>query len=163
MRKIYISPTYGRSHDIPSNLTHLFSSEETTYRMTVTKSQLEMKDHPDIPVGLCESYETGNEKVEEIITTIFGENETYVSWDATGFRYYVEFEDLEETLEDICFSTGLRVTLDRRDRENQFKQELLEAIYGFPEINEDDWTCELETEIPRLAATEDEEEIENWK
>ena len=159
MRKLYISPPCGRSQELPSNISHLFPSEETTYRMTVTKSQLQFANDPNIPVGFCDSYEGGSEKVEERVVTIFGEEETYISWDAAGLRYYVEFEDLEEALEDICFSTGLRVTLDRRDRENPFNQEILEAIYGFPAMNDEDWTAELECSLtPRQ-----EEETEAWK
>ncbi len=163
-RKLYLSPTYGISDSLPANISHLFLSESATYRKTVTKSQLECAGtDEDIPPGFCDSYAEGYEKMEKKVMTIFGEEEIYVSWDSEGLRYFVEFENLEETLQDIYFATGLRLTLDFRDREDPYNSEFIEAIYGLPMIDENDLTCEIETDVPDLGFAGNIEEGEEWK
>lgn len=162
MRKLFLSPTCGRSADLPANISHLFASEDATYRMTVTKSQLEMADE-NVPSGFTDSYQDGNEKVTKTVKTLFGEEE-FVHWDATLPRYYVEFDDLEEALEDIGNATGLRITLGPWNREDPFQTEFIDAIFGFfPEIGEEDIFAELETDLPNFELMEKDQEGEEWK
>jgi len=146
---------------LPPNISHLFSSEKATYRMTATKSQLECADE-NIPPGFCDSYADGNEKVTKKVKTLFGDEEL-VSWDAELDRFYVEFDNLEEVLENIGNATGLRITLGPWNREDPFQNEFLDAIYGFPEIEDGDLVAELETDLPDLGFAGRTEYGEEWK
>lgn len=125
--------------------------------MTCSESQLAGLD-PDVPQSVIDSRQEGVEVVTEVIQTIYGE-EKYVSWDAPGKRYFIEYDDLEETLDDLMMGLGLRVILELRDRSDPFQQEFLDAIYGFPGIDGNDRTAELETEsFPRQTELEEKEE-----
>lgn len=152
MRKLYISPTCGTSASLPANISHLFSSEPATYRQTIAKSQLEAANIILPP---------GSERVTKTISTIFGE-EDVVSWDEEKVRYYIEFDNLEEIIEDIGNATGLRLTFNSWDRENQFQSEFLEVIYGLPEIESGDLVAELETDLPDFVM-EKQVDGDEWK
>ncbi len=145
MRKLYISPTVGRSCDLPPEISHFLMEEPCHYRMTCSESQLEGLD-PDTPKGLIETFQDGTEKVKEVVRTIYGIDETYVSWDAPGVRFYAEIDDFEEDLDALMAATGLRLTLDCRDRDTPRGEEWAEIIYGFPLIDGNDRCAELETE-----------------
>ena len=158
MRKLYLSPTCGRSHDLAPELAQFLQEEECNYRMTCSESQLAGLN-PDVPQSLIDSRKDGVEVVTEVVRTVYGEEESYVSWDAPGKRYFIEFNDLEESLDDLMMGLGLRVILECRDRSDPFQEEFLDMVYGFPAIDENDRTAELETEsFPRQTELEEKEE-----
>jgi hypothetical protein len=112
-----------------------------------------------VPQEMIDSLRTGTEVVRENITTIYGEENEVISWDAEGERYYIEINDFEKDIDDLMIGTGLRLTLDQTDRNLPHVKEFHEMIFGFPEIDVNDRIGELETTLTPAQ----EEEIENWK
>ena len=153
MRKLYLSPTCGTSASLPANISHLFSSEPATYRQTIAKSQLEAANITLPP---------GSEQVTKTVSTIFGDEEI-VSWDEEKVRYYIEFDNLEEVIEDIGNATGLRLTFEPWDRENQFQSEFMEVIFGLPEIENGNLVAEIETDLPNFDFAAKKDDGEGWK
>ena len=158
MYKLFLSPTIGKSNNLPAEIRQFLLSEPCTYRLSCTKSQLAGLN-PDVDPEDIASFSTGTEIVREIIQTIYGETEEVVSWDAEGERYYIEINNFEEDIDDLMMATGLRLTLDQSDRSTPHAKEFNEMIFGYPEIDEDAKTAELECSLtPRQ-----EEETEAWK
>ena len=156
--KLFLSPTLGRSQDLPVAIRQFLQAETCTYRCSCTKSQLAGLN-PDVPQELIDSYSSGTEIVKEIIQTIYGEEEEIVSWDAEGERYYIEINNFEEDVDDLMMATGLRLTLDSMDRTKPHGEEWSSIIFGFPEIDEDAKCAELETSLtPRQ-----DEQLESWQ
>ncbi|MGK3945743.1 hypothetical protein ABK046_46290, partial [Streptomyces caeruleatus] len=67
-----------------------------------------------------------------------------------------------EVIEDIGNATGLRLTFDPWDRENQFQSEFLEVIFGLPEIESGNLVAEIETDLPVLMM-EKQVDGDEWK
>jgi len=158
--KVYVSPTIGRSSDMPEEFRHFFESEECEYRNTIPKRLLVTGDG-DVPENIGESLKDGREIVEETVINYKGESEDYISWDYSSVRYYFEVDTIEE-LDALVLACDKPLTLSRRDPENAFQREFLECIYGLPEIG-DCLTAELETERPGDEIDDEELEGEEWK
>ncbi len=158
MTKLYIAPTIGRSADLPAALRQFLQSEPCTYRCSCTKDQLAGLN-PDVPQDIIDSFPSGTEVVREIIQGIYGDSEEIVSWDAEGERYFIEIHRFEEDIKDLMMATGLRLTLDQTDRNSPHGREWSEILFGFPEIDEDAETGELETAL----SPQQEKEIESWE
>ncbi len=163
MRKLYLSPTIGTSAQMPANIAQFLESELCNYRHTVSRRQMEGSD-PDVPQDIIDSFSQGTEKVSEVVRTIYGEDEEYLSWDSPGVRYYVELsDDFEADLDNLMLNLGLRITLDCYDRATAHGEEWAEIVYGFPMIDEGDRVAEIETDnVPRQNFNE-ETETESWK
>jgi hypothetical protein len=158
MTKLMLSPTIGRSCDLPNSIKQFLLSEPCTYRISLTKDQM-AEASQYVPQEMIDSLRTGTEVVRENITTIYGEENEVISWDAEGERYYIEINDFEKDIDDLMIGTGLRLTLDQTDRNLPHVKEFHEMIFGFPEIDVNDRIGELETTLTPAQ----EEEIENWK
>jgi len=158
--RVYFSPTVGRSCDLPADIQTFLESEECEYRSTCPSNLLTEGDG-DYPDNFGESLPEGREIVREMITTFNGEVVEYTSWDHVGQRYYMDFDSMEDLDSFIC-ALNKPVTFTRRDPENSFQNEFMEAVWGMPNVG-DHLLAEIETTIIPPEAYEYESEGEEWK